>query len=113
MCGSCLSKYQSLTSFLVIQQAFFNLTQRQRQWLLAWFRGDQWTDEFKYAFVLFLIVAIDLTCPFSGEDHQSVLRRHFIQQFVDWWIRDAFGFIEDAVSFRGLGSHYETNPFSR
>lgn len=102
-----------LARFLVIKQPFFDLTQRQRQWLLAWLWGYQWSNELEDTFVLFLVITIDLTSALGSKNYQSVLRRNLLQQLVDRWIRDAFGRIEDAVSFRGLGSHYETNPFSR
>ena len=79
----------------MLEQASLNLAQCDRQWLFALLWGYQWADKFEYAFVLLLVVAVDLTRALGGEDHQGVLRGHLGQQLVNRRIGDADRLVED------------------
>src|SRR5699024_10370268 len=70
-------------AFFVLKQACLDLAQCDRQWLLAWFWGYQWADELEDAFVLLLVVAIDLTRALGSKDHECVLRRNRLQQLIN------------------------------
>ena len=62
-----------LVAFLVVQQASVDLAEGDRQRFITRFWSYQRPDELEDAFILFLVVAVDLACALSGEDHQSVL----------------------------------------